>query len=750
MQKVKKRDGKIVEYDAHKNFNAVRSANVDSKDKKMSIKEISEIVYKIEDRLKDITTPSVERIQDVTEDVLMKCGRGLTAKSYILYRSEHAKIRESQKDLMDKFYDLTFKSSEELESKRDNANINTDSPMGTMLKYGTESSNYFSDNYMLPKEFSAAHKEAFIHIHDKDFEFLTFNCLQMDIIKLLAGGFNTGHGYIREPQTIRSYASLACIALQSSQNDMFGGQSIFNWEYGMAIGVRKTFKKIFCKRASFAVKLMKSRKESATFVKYLRKLMANDEFTPSFENVNGLIQLKQRVAVDFESEEYSKILDVVFEETSADTENETHQAMESVIHNLNSMHSRAGSQVPFTSLNFGTDTSPEGRLVVKHTLLAEDEGLGNGETPIFPITVFKLKSGINYNHEDKNYDLFKLAMKVSAKRLFPNFCSIDATYNLQYYKPGNVSSEIATMGCRTRTIANNYDPAHEEVGGRGNFSFTTLNLPKMAIEANKDINKFFEIFDKYIDMAKRQLIWRFDIIAKKHVYNFPFLMGQGIWLGSDKLGKNDEIGEILKQASLSIGFCGLAECLVSLTGKHHGESQESQELGLKIIKHLRDMTDKYCIETGLNFSTFATPAESTAGTFAKSNRKHYGLIEGVTDRDYITNSSHVPVYYPIKSFKKIDIEAPYHELENAGHIAYVEMDGDPTKNLKAFESTIRYMHDKNMGYFSINHPVDRDPVCGYTGIIANECPHCHRRESIPNTLITIKKIKAEWIWKNLI
>ncbi|MBR1695177.1 MAG: anaerobic ribonucleoside-triphosphate reductase [Selenomonas sp.] len=415
------------------------------------------------------------------------------------------------------------------------------------------------------------------------------------------------------------------------------------------------------------------------------------------------------------------------------------------------------AQVPFSSLNFGMDTSPEGRLVTKYLLLAQESGLGHGETAIFPITVFQLKAGVNYNEGDPNYDLFKLACRVSAKRLFPNFVNLDAPYNLQYYKPGDYNSYVATMGCRTRVMSNVNGP--EESGSRGNFAFTTLNLPMMALEAIEDvegavkgytedsdheaiIKRFYELVDQYALLSKSYMERRYEVIASKEVKNFPFLMGQGVWLDSEKLEPEDEIREVLKHASLSIGFCGLAECLVALTGAHHGASEDAQKLGLEIVGHIRALTNKFTEDTHMNWTCFGTPAESTAGSFARACKKRFGQIPGVCDRVYLTNSSHVPVYFKIKAMDKIRIEAPYHALENAGHIAYVEMDGDPTKNVKAFEKIVRAMHDADMGYFSINHPVDRDPVCGFTGIIDNECPHCHRHEeTVINSIKNVKRVK---------
>ncbi len=402
--------------------------------------------------------------------------------------------------------------------------------------------------------------------------------------------------------------------------------------------------------------------------------------------------------------------------------------MEALVHNLNTMHSRAGAQIPFSSINYGTDTSPEGRMAVRNLLLATEAGLGNGETPIFPIHIFKVKEGINYNPGDPNYDLFQLACRVSAKRLFPNFSFLDAPYNLKYYSPGNPHTEIAYMGCRTRVIGNVYDPSREIVTGRGNLSFTSVNLPRLGIRNRGNVEAFFKELDSVINLVIDQLWERYQIQARKKVKNFPFLMGQGIWLDSDKLSPDDEIGEVLKHGTLTMGFIGLAECLKALIGAHHAESEEAQKLGLEIAGHMRKRMDEASRKHNMNFTLIATPAEGLAGRFVELDRNIFGSIEGVTDREYYTNSFHVPVYYKINAFKKIKLEAPYHELTNAGHITYVELDGDPQHNLTAFEKIIRAMKEAGIGYGSINHPVDRDPVCGYTGIIGDKCPSCGREE----------------------
>ena len=405
-----------------------------------------------------------------------------------------------------------------------------------------------------------------------------------------------------------------------------------------------------------------------------------------------------------------------------ETDRATYQAMEALIHNLNTMHSRAGAQTPFSSINYGMDTSPEGRMVMKNVMLATEAGLGGGETPIFPIQIFRVKEGVNYNPGEPNYDLFQLAVRCSAKRLFPNFSFLDAPFNLQDYRPGHPETEIAYMGCRTRVIGNVYDPSREICNGRGNLSFTTINLPRLAIKARGDLDVFFEGLDRMLDLCVEQLLERFEIQCRKHVYNYPFLMGQGVWLDSDKLDWDDEVREVLRHGTLTVGFIGLAETLKALVGVHHGESEKAQVLGLEIISHMRARMDEEAAKRGLNFSLIATPAEGLSGRFVKLDRARYGSIEGITDREYYTNSFHVPVYYPISAYDKIRIEAPYHALTNAGHISYIEMDGDPTDNLEAFEKVIRCMKESGIGYGSVNHPVDRDPVCGFSGIIGDQCP----------------------------
>lgn len=730
--KIRKRDGREVPFNIEKIANAIFKAAqaAGGQDYDLALRLAEEVTIQLNEKYED-QVPGVEDIQDVVEKTLIENGHARTAKEYILYRAERNRVREMNTRLMKVYEDLTFKRAEDVDIKRENANIDGNTAMGTMLKYGSEGAKQFYDLFVLNPAHSKAHKNGDIHIHDLDFLTLTTTCCQIDIVDLFNGGFNTGHGYLREPNDIQSYSALACIAIQSNQNDQHGGQSIPNFDYGMALGVRKTYRKTYRQNLLKSIQLLIEDVDLEDNV--------NNVFNILEKEYNLIPTLKDNDQYKLKEAEYlkellndDKLVERIqnFAERNAyrDTDRRTYQAMEALIHNLNTMHSRAGAQIPFSSINYGTDTSPEGRMVMKNLLLSTEAGLGNGETPIFPIQIFKVKEGVNYQPGDPNYDLFKLACRVSAKRLFPNFSFIDAPFNIKYYKEGHPETEIAYMGCRTRVIGNVYDPSREIVNGRGNLSFTTINLPRLGLKHGGDIVGFYEELDSTIDLVIEQLIERFEIQASKKVHNFPFLMGQGIWIDSDKLDSDDEIREVLKHGTLSIGFIGLAECLKALTGAHHGESTESQRLGLEIIRHMRDRMDETSRQFNMNFTLLATPAEGTAGRFVKLDREMFGEIPGITDRKYYTNSFHVPVYYDITAFEKINIEAPYHELTNAGHITYIELDGDPTQNLDAFEKIVRAMKEAGVGYGSINHPVDRDPVCGYTGIIGETCPKCGREE----------------------
>ena len=714
-KKIQKRDGKIVNFNTEKIVDAIAAAGAATEEFKYDrAKQLAEKVTKLAEEKITVRTPKVEQIQDLVEQVLMESSFKRTAKAYITYRQERNRTREAHSHLMESYRKISLAdAAEDSDIKRSNANVDGDSAMGKMLQFGAEGSKEFAKTVLMDPRFAALHDNGDIHIHDLDFYATgTLTCCQTDPLKLFAdGGFNTGHGHLRTPNSIGSYAALAAIILQANQNEQHGGQSIPNFDYAMAPGVDKTFKK--------ALK---------------RNLEKYNQFAEKAINVT----IPEDVVFgDDEKLKKLKVPASVIKVSNEDTEKQTFQAMEGFIHNLNTMHSRAGAQVPFTSINFGTDITPAGRLVSKYLLEATMNGLGKGETPIFPISIFKVKEGVNYNPEDPNYDLFKRSMEVSAKRLFPNFTFIDAPFNLQYYKPGDYHTEIATMGCRTRVFGSIFPESDGIVTGRGNCSFTTINLVRLGIKhgialgerKEADWSGFYKDLDSLMDIVKDQLIERYDFQANQHVRNFPFLMGQGNWFGSEKLGMNDKLREVIKHGTLSIGFIGLAETLVAMTGKHHGESEECQELGLDIITHMRERCDMYMKKYHMNFSLLATPAEGLAGRFTKIDRREYGVIDGVTDRDFYTNSFHVPVYYPISAFDKIKKEAPYHALCNAGHISYIELDGDPSDNIEAFEAVIRQMHDAGIGYGSVNHPVDRDPICGFAGIIKGErCPSCGRLE----------------------
>lgn len=735
IKQIIKRDGRTVDFNIEKITEAIYKAAqvLGGRDRDMAQYLARQVeLYLIEICHNEI--PTVEQIQDAVEKVLIENGHARTAKEYILYRAERTRVRDMNTRLMKIYEDLTFQEAKDNDTKRENANIDGDTAMGTMLKYGSEGAKQFYEMFVLKPEHAKAHREGDIHIHDMDFLTLTTTCCQIDIEKLFKGGFSTGHGFLREPNDIQSYSALACIAIQSNQNDQHGGQSIPDFDYGMANGVKKTYRKLYWTNLGKMLNLLFDIDDGVEQVKEIgAKIMEEKDIFPILADDNGYKETEREYLKEIIDEKFiDKLQKKSTKYANQEIRRATYQAMEAFVHNLNTMHSRAGAQIPFSSINYGTDTSPEGRMIIENIMLATEAGLGNGETAIFPIHIFKIKEGVNYNPGDPNYDMFKLACRVSAKRLFPNFAFIDAPFNLQYYREDDHNTEAAYMGCRTRVIANRYDPSREVVGGRGNLSFTSVNLPRIGIKAHGDIEWFFEELERKIDLCIDQLMERYKIQASKKVKNYPFLMGQGIWLDSDKLKPEDSVAEVLKHGTLTVGFIGLAECLKALIGAHHGESQEAQSLGLEIIGFMRKKMDEAGEKTGFNYTLIATPAEGLSGRFVKIDRAKYGVIEGVTDREYYTNSFHIPVYYNINAFDKIKKEAPYHALTNGGHITYVELDGDPCKNLEAFEQVVRCMKESGVGYGSINHPVDRDPVCGYTGIIDNECPFCHRTEDDGN------------------
>lgn len=744
IEKVQKRDGRLIAFNSEKITRAIflAASEVSAKEGLTAdyqiASKLTEEVRKLLNRKFIGKTPSVEDIQDAVVKVLIETGHAKTSETYILYRAERSRIRNSRSRLMKTIEDITFLDANESDIKRENANINGNTAMGTMLQYGSTVSKEFCKDFIIKAEHSRAHENGEIHIHDMDFLNMgTLTCCQIDLNHVFKGGFSTGHGFLREPQDIMSYAALAAIAIQSNQNDQHGGQSIPTFDYALSLGVKKTFRKMYAEnfykalymvlgntldRKMIVDTILKITDETGT-----AKISMSEE-----EKIIEAQKIAKVYAIEFE--EVSKLQEFVYKETLFETDRKTYQAMEAFIHNLNTMHSRAGAQVPFSSINFGTDISEEGRMISKNLMLSQEKGLGNGETPIFPILIFKVKEGINLNKEDKNYDLFRLAMRVSSKRLFPNFSFLDAPFNKGYYVPGRPETEVVYMGCRTRVMGN--VAGDEQVMGRGNLSFTTLNLPRLGIKygiktadrKQADLDGFYKELDEKIDLVCEQLLERFEIQSNKKVKNFPFLMGQGLWKGSENLSWDDELRDIIKEGTLTVGFIGLAECLIALIGNHHGEDEKAKLLGEQIIGHIRKRMDEMSDKYKLNFSLIATPAEGLSGRFTKIDKNLYGEIEGVTDKDYYTNSFHVPVYYKINAYEKIQIEAPYHKLTNAGHISYIELDGNPSNNLDAFETIIRAMKDAGMGYGSINHPLDRDTICGYNGVIGDTCPSCGREE----------------------
>lgn len=750
-----KRNGKKVPFDEtkialaiKKGFDSVELDNgEDEKLRKYDSKDIQKVyqavLKKIEKAAKETDKFQIEQIQDFIEDELSSKGYEDVYKSFSEYRERRAQSRQSFFDdkkthkFLKSLENLGLKSANEEDAKRENANIDGNSPMGTMLQYGSTVSREFAKAYLMKPEFAKMHDEGEIHIHDMDFLAMgTTTCCQIDLSRLFKNGFDTGHGYVRPPQDISTYSSLAAIVIQANQNDQHGGQSIPALDYYLAPGVLKTFKKQFKQTVYDFLDL-----DGFIGVINIDRIIREIDKIESIE-----VNLEEFSDYQKGSDRIKEIFKLANEKALQKTDRATQQAMEAFVHNLNTMHSRAGAQVPFSSVNFGTDTSPEGRMVTRNLLLATDRGLGNGETPIFPVSIFKVKEGVNYNKEDPNYDLFRLACKVSAKRLFPNFAFVDAPFNLQFYKPGDVNTEIAYMGCRTRVLADVTSPDNQVVTGRGNLSFTTINLPRLGIkygialkERDKaDMKGFYNELGEIMDKVRDQLLERFEVQCGKHSYNFPFLLGQGVWTNGEKLKPTDRLRKVWKHGSLSTGFIGLAECLKALTGEHHGESKASQKLGLEIIKFMRNRCDENSAKYNLNFTCLATPAEGLSGRFTSIDKAIYGKIKGVTDREYYTNSFHVPVYYNISITDKIKTEAPYHELTNGGHISYIELDGDVASNVDAFEKVIRIMKEAGIGYGAINHPVDRDPVCGYVGVINDVCPGCgrHEFEGVPIEQIT--------------
>lgn len=629
---VQKRDGRAVKFDPQKITDAILNAAkaVGGHDHIMAYAITIQILEYLEVHFGNGSF-SVEDVQDAVEKILIENGHAKTSKAYILYRAERTRIREGKTDLMDTVADIL------VETDRENANI-SNSPSAKMLQIASAASRAYYLNRLIPEDLSLAHRRGDYHIHDLDFYGKTLTCIQIPLGKLLTEGFNNGHGFIRSPKRLSSATALAAIILQSSQNDMHGGQSFAFFDRDLARFVKK---------------------------------------------------------VD---------------------DDEIFQAMEALIYNLNSMHSRAGAQVPFSSINLGTDTTEEGRRITRNLLLAYKRGLGRGEVPIFPNIIFRVKEGINYNPEDPSYDLFKLAMDVASTRLNPTFSFMDSSFNRTY------GTEVSYMGCRTRVIANRHGEVLSE--GRGNLSFTTVNLPRIAIRVGKDQDMFFKELEATLKLAAQQLYHRYSIQAKLKVRDMPFIMGQGLYMSSNSLKDNDLIETAIKHGTLSIGFIGLAETLTQLLGKHHGESPEAQLMGEKIVAFMRDKIDQFTDDYDLNYTLLATPAEGLSGRFIKLDKKEYGIIKGVTDKNYYTNSFHIPVGYGISIYDKIKLEGVYHKYANAGHISYVEFSSPPVNNPEAMEKILRAMKEADMGYAGINFPIDFCETCENIGVIEDNCPSC--------------------------
>lgn len=698
IQTVVKRDGRIVGFNEEKIVAAIRKAMLHT-DKGEDIHLIQQITDHVSFHGKPQMT--VENIQNAVEIELMKSKRKDVAKAYIAYRNQRSIARKAK--TRDMFLEIINVKSNDI--TRENANMNADTPAGMMMKFASETTKPFVDDYLLSEESREAVKNNYLHIHDKDYyPTKSLTCCQHPLDNILNHGFTAGHGSSRPAKRIETASVLACISLETAQNEMHGGQAIPAFDFYLAPYVRLSF-----------IEEMKA-----------------------LENLNGenYAHLYNKVFDDY----LPKPLDGlkgearVVQHAINKTVARVHQAMEAFIHNMNTIHSRGGNQVVFSSVNYGTDTSAEGRCVMRELLKSTYNGVGNGETAIFPIQIWKKKRGVNYLPDDRNYDLYEFACQVTARRFFPNFLNLDATFNQSddwcADDPKRYLHEVATMGCRTRVFENRFGPKTSV--GRGNLSFSTINIVRLAIECmdvkNKEerINKFFAKLDYMLDVTANQLNERYDFQKTAYAKQFPLLM-RSLWLGADKLNPDDTIESIINQGTLGIGFIGLAECLKALIGQHHGESGEAQELGLKIVSYMRNRVNEYSEKFHHNYSLLATPAEGLSGKFTKIDRKAFGVIEGVTDRDYYTNSNHVPVYYKCSARHKAEIEAPYHEMTRGGHIFYVEIDGDATHNPQVIMNVVDMMDHYNMGYGSVNHNRNRCMECGYENADAHleECPKCH-------------------------
>lgn len=697
IQTVVKRDGRIVGFNEQKIMAAIRKAMMHTEKG-----EDDALVQKITDHISihGKSQMTVEKIQDSVEMELMKSARKDVAQRYIAYRNQRSIARKAK--TRDVFMEIVNIKNNDV--TRENANMNADTPAGMMMKFASETTKPFVDDYLLADEVRDAVTHNYIHIHDKDYyPTKSLTCVQHPLDHILEHGFVAGHGSSRPAKRIETAAVLACISLETCQNEMHGGQAIPAFDFYLAPYVR----------SSYIEEVKNLEKLTGRDLSSLYDIAFDDFLLKELDGLEGDARLSQHAMNK--------------------TVNRVHQAMEAFIHNMNTIHSRGGNQVVFSSINYGTDTSAEGRCIMRELLKSTYEGVGNGETAIFPIQIWKKKRGVNYLPEDRNYDLYQLACKVTARRFFPNFLNLDATFNQNSNwkadDPKRYLWEIATMGCRTRVFENRFG-AKTSVA-RGNLSFTTINIVKLAIECmqigNKEerINAFFAKLDRMLEITAKQLDDRFQFQKTAFAKQFPLLMTK-LWIDCDKLQPSDTIESVINQGTLGIGFIGLAECLKALVGKHHGESDEAQALGLKIVTYMRDRVNEFSERYQHNYSVLATPAEGLSGRFTKFDRKRYGAIEGITDRDYYTNSNHVPVYYKCSALHKAEIEAPYHDLTRGGHIFYVEIDGDATHNPEVISNVVDMMDKLNIGYGSVNHNRNRCMDCGYENANAklDVCPKC--------------------------
>lgn len=694
---VVKRDGRIVGFNREKIAAAIRKAMLTTE-----IGEDEVLVYKIVDRIevRGKEQSSVEEIQDMVEFELMKSPRKEVAKSYIAYRDKRSVARKAKTREM--FLEIV--NAKKNDVTRENANMNADTPAGMMMKFSSETTKPFVDDYLLSEETLWAVKNNYLHIHDKDYyPTKSLTCIQHPLDKILENGFMAGHGESRPTKRIETASIMACISMETVQNEMHGGQAIPAFDFYLAPYVRK----------SYIEEVKNIENLTGADLKHLYDAPIDDYIVKDLFFMQGDERMKQH-AINR-------------------TVNRVHQSMEAFIHNMNTIHSRGGNQVVFSSINYGTDTSPEGRCIIRELLISTNEGVGNGSTAIFPIQIWKKKRGVSYLPEDKNYDLYLLACKVAARRFFPNFVNLDATYN-QHEKwnendPKRYQYEVATMGCRTRVFENRF--GEKTSIARGNLSFSTINIVRLAIECmniedkNYRIERFFSKLDELLEITAKQLCDRYDFQKTALRKQFPLLMSS-LWMGCEKLGPNDMVGSVINQGTLGIGFLGLAECLIALTGKHHGESEEAQALGLRIVTYMRDRANEFSERYHHNFSVLATPAEGLSGKFTRLDRKSFGEIKGVTDKIYYTNSNHVPVYYHCSPKHKAEVEAPYHDLTRGGHIFYIEIDGDATHNPQAIMDIVDLMDKHNIGYCSVNHNRNRCLDCGYEDAQENltVCPKC--------------------------